>query len=137
MGKIGCECGGVLSNSICPSPTNGAILREQDEQQFYSRVARDITAFIRSVAAGDRTSWIQSFFTPTYPTDLRDEDVVEDILSMHANDYFLYLWECTACGRLYAQTRNGENQYLSFFPDAPGYHAVLRSNANSDPQAPR
>jgi hypothetical protein len=127
MSKMACRCGRFISDVISPSPTEGFLVREQDEEAFYGRVARDITAFFKAVAAGERTSWIQGFFAPTYPTALGDEGVVQDIITTHTRGLDLSVCECAACGRLYVQRGNGENYYIGFAPDEPGYKGILHS----------
>src|SRR5262245_24749688 len=103
MSKLACSCGGIISDSIYPSPTEGYILREYDEEEYYDRVSRDIAAFFRSIGDGERTAWIREFFAPSYPVTLSDESVIQDILTAHSRRLDLSVCECSTCGRLYVQ----------------------------------
>jgi hypothetical protein len=116
-----------MSDVLGPSPTEGWILREQDQEAYQDAVGRDIVEFFAAVDAGRRDVWIQEFFSTQYPTDLGNEEVVTDILLVHDRRFTLSVAECERCGRLWVQRRPGANSYRSFPPDEPGYAGVLRS----------
>jgi hypothetical protein len=129
MSKMACHCGGVISDTLVPCPTEGCILRDQDQEAFYDGACRDIMAFFRAIQAGRREQWIAEFFSPHYPTDISDESIVHDIIRCEKREVFLTVAECEQCGRLWVQRDLGANSYRSYAPDEPGYAAVLRSRA--------
>jgi len=125
---MGCLCGGVISDVVCPCPTEGWILRDEDQDDFYSVTARDIASFLAAVQGGTRSAWIATFFSPQFPTDISDESIVYDILAFQKRRVVLSIAECSQCGRLWVQRGPRINAYLSYVPDEPGYAAVLRSH---------
>lgn len=127
MSKMACLCGGVISDVVCPCPTEGWILRDQDQDDFYSLTARDIAAFFAAVQGGTRNAWIAKFFWPQFPTDVSDEVIVYDILAFHKREVVLSIAECAQCGRLWVQRGPRINAFRSYAPDEPGYVGVLRS----------
>lgn len=127
MSKMGCPCGGIISDVVCPSPTEGWLFREQDEETFSAIICRDIAAFFAAVHSGQRETWIRQFFPDPYPTDVDDEGMVSDIIAFHARTVRLSICECAKCGRLHVQRSNGVNSYIRYSPDESGYKGVLRS----------
>lgn len=127
MSKMGCICGGIISNSLCPCPTEGWLLRDQDQEGFYDGTSQDIAAFFAAVQSGCRDVWIAEYFSRQYPTDVNDEEFVYDIIAHHKRQVVLSVAECETCGRLWVQRGPGINEYLSYSPDKPGYAAVLQS----------
>jgi hypothetical protein len=127
MSKMACLCGGVISDALCPCPTEGWILREQEQETFQEVVGKDVTAFFTAVRAGRRDAWIVQFFSPQYPTEVSDEGIITDIMSYHHRRFMLSIAECEKCGRLWVQRSPGENSYRSFAPDQGGYAGALRS----------
>jgi len=125
MSKMSCHCGGVISDVVVPSPTEGWLFREQDEEGYYDVVCGDIVSFFAAVREGRREDWIRQFFTPEFPTDIGDESMVHAIITFHARRVKLSVCECSECGRLYVQKNNGVNSYLGY-ADEPGYKGVLR-----------
>ena len=71
MSKMGCLCGGIIRNHSCPCPTEGCILREEDQQGYYDGVGLDITAFFEAVRDGRRSAWIELYFSLQYPDMIR------------------------------------------------------------------
>ena len=137
MSKMGCLCGGIIRNNLVPCPTEGWILRDQDQDAYYDDACRDIAAFFAAVHAGRREAWIAEFFSPQYPADVSDAGIVHDILSCRKRPVFLSVAECEQCGRLWVQRESEVNSYRSYAPDEPGYAGVLRSSAagHAEPSA--
>ena len=129
MSKMACRCGAIISDTAVPCPTEGWIRRDQDQDDYFGTVSRDIVAFFAAVDAGQRESWIKGHFSPMYPSDIHNGEVVNDILASHAKRFELSVCECTECGRLHVQRSNGENSYYSYAPDEQGYKGVLRSHS--------
>ena len=127
MSKMACLCGGVISNGLCPCPTEGWILRDQDQEGCNERTSRDIAAFFEAIRGSRRNAWIAEYFSPQYPSDVSDEGIVYDIIAHHKRQFVLSVAECEQCGRLWVQRGPGVNQYCSYSPDEPGYAAVLQA----------
>jgi hypothetical protein len=129
MSKMACPCGGIISNTLVPCPTEGWILRDQDQEDYQEAVGRDIASFFAAIRDGRRNAWLGEFFSPRYPTEVGDASVVIDIIGVHDRRFTLSIAECERCGRLHVQRGPGANSYVTFAPDDPGYAGVLRSRA--------
>ena len=127
MSKMACLCGGTISNTLCPCPTEGWILRDQDQERYYDGTSKDIAAFFAAIQAGRRNNWIAEYFSREYPGDVSDEGIVYDIIAHHKRQLVLSVAECEHCGRLWVQRAPGVNEYRGYSPDEPGYAAVLQS----------
>lgn len=127
MSKMRCLCGGLISNVVCPCPTEGWILRDQDQDGFCDVTSRDIAAFLTAIQANSRNAWIAEYFSPHYPNDVSDQAVIYDIISHRKRQVVLSIAECEQCGRLWVQHMPEVNEYGSYLPDKPGYAGVLRS----------
>ena len=127
MSKMVCLCGGLISDTVCPCPTEGWILRDQDQEGFYETTSRDIAAFFAAVQAGRRNDWIVEYFSRQYPCDVSDEGIIYDIIAHHKRQVVLSVAECERCGRLWVQRGPEINEYRSYSPDVQGYAGVLKS----------
>jgi hypothetical protein len=127
MSKMACLCGGLISNTLCPCPTEGWILREQDQEGYYDATSRDIAAFFAAIQSGRRNDWIAGFFSRQYPCDVSDEGIIYDIIAHHKRQVVLSVAECEQCGRLWVQRQPWINEYRSYSPDVPGYAGVLKT----------
>jgi hypothetical protein len=123
-----CRCGSLIRKML--GPTEGFVLRDEDQPRFYSIAARDITSFFAAVRGGTRNAWLAAYFSPEFPTDTSDEIIVYDIFAFHECKVALSITECADCGRLWVQRVPGNNEYRSYAPDEPGYAGVLRSQQN-------
>jgi hypothetical protein len=77
-------------------------------------------------------AWIAEYFSPQYPAEVSDEEVVHDILRCPKRPVSLSVAECEQCGRLWVRWEPEGNSYRSYAPDEPGYAGVLRSSASSE-----
>ena len=127
MSKMACLCGAVINNSLCPCPTEGWILRDQDQEGYYEGTSQDIAAFFAAIQSGRRSDWIAEYFTSQYPREVSEESIVHDIIAHHKRLLVLSVAECEQCGRLWVQRGPGVNQYRSYSPDEPGYAGLLQS----------
>jgi len=133
MSQMACLCGSTISNTICPCPTEGWILRDQDQEGYYDGTSKDIAAFFAAIQSGRRNAWIAEYFSPQFHNDVSDVQIVYDIIADHKRQLVLSVAECEDCGRLWVQNAPGVNQYRSYSPDEPGYGAVLQSRQGQRP----
>jgi len=132
VSKLGCKCGGLISNVESSSSTEGGLTRQEDFDRVFSHVSEQIASFLQAVCSGKRVRWIESRFLDVYPKDLPDDTIIYDIITATYVDASLSICERKACGRLYVQHHIGENKYLGFAPDDASCQAVLKSESNSD-----
>jgi hypothetical protein len=126
MSKMKCICGNVISDVVCPCPTEGWLTGDQDRERLQAESFAAIKSFLAALIAGRKEEWIRGFFLPIYPANLGDESVISDIFSYFERRYEKSVAECEQCGRLWVQVRPGENIYRSYLPDQDGYAAILR-----------
>jgi hypothetical protein len=126
MSKIACLCGNVISDVVCPCPTEGWVTGDQDGERLQEESFAAVKSFLAALVAGRKEEWIRGFFLKEYPADLADESVLSDVISYFERRYHRSVAECEQCGRLWVQVRPGENVYRSYLPDEGGYAAILR-----------
>ena len=129
MSQMACRCGNVIRDNVIPCSTEARVLRDQDQELFDEAVCRAIAAFFAAARTGRRAEWVNTYFSPKYPTDESDEQIVSDILHSYEQLVHLSVAECFQCGRLWLQREPGVNSYRSYAPDEPGYAGALRSPA--------
>jgi hypothetical protein len=129
MSKFACHCGGIISDTHYPSATEGWLFREQDEESHFDVICRDIASFIAADRISQREVWIRNFFPEPYPTDLDDENMINDIIAFHARRVRLSVCECSKCGRLYVERQNNINSYAGYAPIDDKYNAILKSHS--------
>ncbi len=133
MSKLACGCGSIISDVCYPSPSEGRLEAEQDQEGLCADFVAEADAFLEAVRSGRRDSWLAAHFGPEYPQDLTDGEILDDIRTSMSVDTSIA--ECLECGRLHVQIGPGINRYVSYRPDDPGCHRVLRGKRNaSGPQ---
>ena len=130
MSKLECQCGNIISDDIYPSPSEGMIIREQDENFVFEGIAKSVAEFINAVAIGKREEWIEGFFKKGYPKDLDDRSVVSDIISSYVVQRGISVTECDRCGKLFIQEQPGSNYYNPYSPDLGKGDAILKTPFN-------
>src|SRR5207302_1378321 len=98
MSKMKCICGNVISDVVCPSPTEGSLTADQDRERLQAESSAAVKSFLAALIAGRKEEWIRSFFLPIYPADLAHESVLSDILSYFEHRYEKSVAECEQCG---------------------------------------
>jgi len=115
MSKLGCECGGIISDTTGNIPHKGSIIRDQDEEALYDSVAKDISAFINALLQGKREDWIRSYFLSGYPAaSIENEEVISDIISHHLLPRRLDIYQCMECGSIKIPKALESNKFSSF-----------------------
>lgn len=136
MSKMGCVCGAIISDVVGPCATEGEVLGDQPDEQFYRDFTASLTGFLEAVREGRRDAWLIQKFGEIYPRDLPDSEVIGDILMVTRRPYILSIAECGACGRLHVQRAPELNQYVTFAPDVPGFHRILARRSVDGRTAP-
>jgi hypothetical protein len=103
MSNMACLCGGIIRDNLVPCPTEGLLLRDQDQESYYDDTCRDVVSFFAAVRTGHRDAWIRDYFSPQYPTDVGDDGIVSHIVALCTRQLFLSVAECQECGRLWVQ----------------------------------
>lgn len=133
MSKMGCPCGGVISDVLCPSDTEGFYITDRDHESFYSGISSQIQQFFDAVQSGQRNHWLKKHFHEDYPTDQADSEVVSDLVMEVESTLFRRMAECSDCGRIFLQVGEGLNQYESFAPDRSTYLKMLNARERRPP----
>ncbi len=128
MSSLGCRCGHIIRDNTDGLSYKGRVLRDQDDEKFFGKAARELALFMAAVASGRREEWISRHFLslePLGPLNLSDEDQIWDFLTMLDREFNTDVYECENCGRLWVQGQPGENQFAPYSPDDGTVHRVL------------
>ena len=133
MSKFFCQCGNVISNVVYPSPTEGYLFAQEDEDVFETEIEHQIASFIEAVENNRRNEWIGRFFTDDYPVELKNTSVISDIITKIKSEYTLRVCECENCGRIHVQEKPDLNRYVTYAPADGKYLKTLKSKTTQKP----
>lgn len=119
MGRLRCECGEVIQDSLVPNPDKGYLVRDQDMAAVSQCQARILSEWLQAVAAGRRQEWIAAQLGPDYPPDVADSEFLCDLLQSCRSDYELETFQCRHCGRVAIQASGAGASFWYFRPAAP------------------
>jgi hypothetical protein len=112
MSKLGCVCGHVIRDQTDFVPYKAMFIRDQDDEDYHA-YADDIAAFIEAIKADKRTEWIKSHFSVSYPIDIPNSHIINDIIMNYEVKFTGTLYQCENCSRVKIQVQ-GTNLFASF-----------------------
>jgi hypothetical protein len=124
MSKLGCVCGHVIRDQTDDIAYKARFVRDQDYEGFYA-YAGDIAAFIAATQAGQRSQWIRQYFSDSYPTDIPDASIVNDIVGKYELEFEGDLYQCENCGRVKIQVQD-KNLFTSFVPEDENFPNLFK-----------
>jgi hypothetical protein len=77
MSKMACICGNVISDVVCPSPTESWLTGNEDRDRLQAECSAAVKSFLAALVAGRKEEWIRSFFLPIYRTGPASSDLVK------------------------------------------------------------
>jgi hypothetical protein len=114
MGKFACRCGYVIHDSSYPCVSSGSLLWEPELETASGEINNTVTDFLRAAAGGRKAEWVRSYFGESYPADLSDADVIDDIYSKISHDKGRPVYQCMKCKRLYVRKQGAANEWDCF-----------------------
>jgi hypothetical protein len=130
MGKLGCQCGNVMSDVSDNLPYKAQLVPDQYFYDFFERIESAIKDLIEATRNGKREEWVMKNFNfPPYPLDLRDEQMISDIFGKYYFDLKKDIFQCEKCGRIHIEKER--NHFVSFLPEDDRWRDILsKRNAN-------
>ena len=116
MGKLGCHCGNVISDSMSPCPHAGELLWEYEKDAIEDEFATVAKDFLDAVSRGNRESWMETFFGEAYPRTEHDSVVILDIRSRAGDRLGRAVLRCVVCNRIYIQKDAYVNEWTCYEP---------------------
>ena len=117
MGKLGCVCGNVISDVVCPNEVTGWLLSDKSGEEFFNQIDSVIDDYLKHAAAGNTDQWRQKYFNELYPNDVSAGGMIHDVLTSKFFELTLSAMECDECGRLMIQQKPDVNKYDGYQPD--------------------
>jgi hypothetical protein len=115
MSKLGCVCGHVIRDQTDFIPYKARFVRDQDDENYHAYVD-DVAAFIEAVKGNSRAQWIRRYFSDSYPIDIPNSHIVNDIITRYEVKFEGTLYQCENCGRIKIQVQD-KNLFASFAPE--------------------
>ena len=115
MGSFACRCGYSIPLKNIPEEASAKFMTDADEAETTGAIAMELAGFINAIAKGERDAWIRSVLPEAY-VEFEDRSIISDLLSMRLSDKGRSLIECSACGRIYIESKN-HTGYLGFRPE--------------------
>jgi|GEM_PF-3418923 len=125
MGKLKCICGHIIVDQTDNLSYKGYIIPHSQVESLSTSLTDNIDSLIDSIKSNNRLGWIEKTFgTPPYPTDLKDSDMIHDLLIGKLIDIIQDIFECESCGRIAIQVKQ-TNQFKFFTPDTDDTKGIL------------
>ena len=95
-------------------PYKAHVLKHQDIDSFFDRVTTDLAHHISEALAGRRDG-------------ADHKSMVLRLIAQHYFQYWVDMYECEACGRLWLDPGTGSQAFASYVPEEPETKGVLKS----------
>jgi hypothetical protein len=125
MSTLACSCSHAINDTGHPVPHKAAFVPDENLLNFRNALITELALLVR----GSETprEWAERIFGPaSVQAKLEPEDMLHDFLVGLEVRYMRDAYECIRCGRLWLQSPEAENEFLSFRPPAEAYLGALR-----------
>lgn len=124
MGKLGCKCGHTIVDQSDSLAYKAQLIPDKCFYEFFDRIEQAIVELIEATKNNKREDWIKRKFpSSSYPMDLRDEQMIDDLFDSYYSDLKKDIFQCENCGRIYIEQKN--NQFISFLPESDDWQNTL------------
>lgn len=125
MSRMKCSCGYIISDSADDLPYKADLLPDQSFYNFMENVEEDLSGLFEAKNDIEKKEWIRKTLTdPSYPTDVKNSELISDVLTKHYRNSFRSIYQCEDCGRILIQKGN-TNRFISFRPDNDDWKGIL------------
>jgi hypothetical protein len=125
MSKLKCVCGHVIVDQTDHLPYKADLIPDKSYDKFMDSVESDLSGLLKVKNDMEKQEWIKNtFFVPPYPTDLKDSEMISDVLSKHYMTHFKTIYQCEDCGRIFIQ-KCKTDQFISFKPENDEWRGIL------------
>jgi hypothetical protein len=130
MSKIGCTCGGTISDTTDHLPYKGYLTSDTIYFDQIDHATDDVAAFLLARETGSEKQWLSTYFGARYSAlQLTPENIIHDIFARHLFRGQLTVYQCPACRRLLIQQNDQSNYFHGFTPeDTPKPDVFASSN---------
>jgi hypothetical protein len=132
MSKFACKCGNIISDVVCPNEVTGSVLSHKSHDKFFDDVCSIINDCLDHDKRGAMGAWMKKHFNDMYPKDLPMGEMLHDAIHARHRSLTLAVMECDKCGRLWIQSRVGENHYQEYVPGSQDQTKVLGLNQQEE-----
>lgn len=130
MSTLGCICGHIIKDNKYPLSTEGKIICQEDSEQIFSLISKEIAQLFQAIMKGERNNWITQFFGAGYPLELENASVIHDIF-LRLFEPTLVITQCESCGRLWVQEEPSATNYRPFKPESD-WKGIIRGRIEKD-----
>lgn len=130
MGKFGCTCGHVISDTTYPNEVTGDLLSCKNFELLSNYIEEVVSDFLNLQQQGRLDHWRSKYLNGPCSATIADFELISDVLTSKYSDLCLGVLECDECGRLWIQEEIGVNRYRAYSPnyDGPAPLKVLGLN---------
>ena len=128
MGKLKCICGHIIVDQTDNIPYKGYLIPDNQINNVHENISSGISELLDSKNDEERMEWIKkNFFVPAYPTDMKDFEMINDLISKHINGKTQSMFECENCGRIAIEV--GQTNTFEFYkPENEAVNQILNGN---------
>ncbi|POS00688.1 hypothetical protein Q361_1301 [Flavobacterium croceum DSM 17960] len=116
MGKIKCKCGHIIVDQTDNISYKGYILPDSKVLKVLNVFTESIDNLTDSIIQNKRDKWIKENFSDSYPKNLKNSDMIHDLIIDILVETTQDIFECENCGRIAIEYGN-ENKIIFFSPD--------------------
>ncbi|MFD2562620.1 hypothetical protein [Aquimarina rubra] len=128
MGKLRCVCGHTIVDQTNNISYKGYLIPDNQIDRVYDNISSSVSELLDSKDSNERMEWIKkNFFVPPYPTDMKDFEMINDLISKHTNEKTQSMFECENCGRIAIEV--GQTSTFEFYkPENETVNQILDGN---------
>jgi hypothetical protein len=121
MGKFRCICEHVI-------PYKGYFIPDNQIDDICTNISLGISELLDLKDSEERMKWIQkNFIVPPYPTNMKDFEMINDLISKHTIEKTRSMYECENCGRIAIEIGN-TNTFEFYNPETETVNQILDGN---------
>lgn len=128
MSKLECICGHTIVDQSDGLHYKGHVIPDVVQEPLFEKLYGIIDSLIDAIKNDQREKWVKDNFQGSYPLDLQNSSMVQDLFTRHYIDQTRDIYQCENCGRILIQVGTSHD-YATFKPELGNWKNILGNEA--------